>query len=199
MRISFYILMIVIVTSCTMIKPQVGGKSVYSNGKDKITLQQNENSAESSEITFSRVYIPSNSVGTILCQTNGEIIIEKYSTKLGTHQVDKARSSFLDVKKLQSLNKLYYFGGLFILLGIAAIALKSYLPFLGIKVPILCIGVGIMLCMLPSALSDTSMKYAIFGVCCLLAFAMAKKYTPTSSSETKIQMSENTNNERKEN
>lgn len=198
MRISLYILAIILCVSCSMIKPQVGGKSVYTNGKEKITLQQNENSAEPSEITFSRVYIPSNTVGKVFCETNGEIIIERYSSKLGTHQVDKARHSFLDVKKLQSLNKLYYFGCFFILLGIAAIALKGYLPFLGIKVPILCIGIGIMLCMLPSALSDTSMKYAIFGVCVVLAFAMAKKYNTNTSSETKIQMSE-TNNETKGN
>ena len=181
-----------------MIKPQVGGKSIYTNGKAKITLQQNENSAEPSEVTISRVYVPSNSFGTLL-YTNGEIIFEKYTSKLGTHQTDKARHSFLDVKKLQSLNKLYYFGCFFILLGIAAIALKGYLPFLGIKVPILCIGIGIMLCMLPSALSDTSMKYAIFGVCVVLAFAMARKYNTNSLSDGTKNQNSDTNNETKGN
>ena len=48
--------------------------------------------------------------------------------------------------------------------------------------------------MLPSALSDTSMKYAIFGVMIFLAYMLAKKYS-TTSSEDKIQMSE-TNNEK---
>jgi len=159
----FITALIISLPACSAIKPQEGGKAVFSN--EKIVLQQNENSAEPSQVDFQK------------------ITVENYSTTLGTHQVDKARESIVSIKKLQSLNKLYWFGFFFILLGIAAIALKSYLPFLGIKVPMLSICIGVLLCMLPSALSNTGMRYAIMGVGFFAAYVIGRKYTISESNQ----------------
>ena len=72
------------------------------------------------------------------------------------------------------------------LLGIGLMVAKAYFP-IGIKVPLLSICVGAVLCLIPSAMSDPVCRWGIVGIGIVVAFIVGRKFeiSTTSTTETK--------------
>lgn len=100
--------------------------------------------------------------------------------KLARSQEDYLSKAKGEAVKIEATAKnerlLYWFGGGFVLLGLLCIAFKNWLPFVGIKLPVLSIGLGVCLMLLPLAMQDVLFRLAILGVCGFVVYALARKY-----------------------
>ena len=165
--------------------PQKGGIATLTNGA--LSVSQPENSAGETSIVYERELMP---LYMVMSNTNALVLRETYRTVFGEHQTDEARANYGSVQKLavnlKSLSVLYYIGGFFMLLGIGLMVAKAYFP-IGIKVPLLSICVGAVLCLIPSAMSDPVCRWGIVGIGIVVAFIVGRKFeiSTTSTTETK--------------
>lgn len=106
--------------------------------------------------------------------------VSEVHVKLAKNQKDYVRQGQAEAVKIQANREnerlLYWFGGGFVLLGLLCIAFKNWLPFIGIKLPVLSIGLGVCLMLLPLAMQDVLFRLAILGVCGFVVYALARKY-----------------------
>lgn len=106
--------------------------------------------------------------------------VSEVHVKLAKNQKDYVRQGQAEAIKIQANREnerlLYWFGGGFVLLGLLCIAFKNWLPFIGIKLPVLSIGLGVCLMLLPLAMQDVLFRLAILGVCGFVVYALARKY-----------------------
>ena len=104
-------------------------------------------------------------------------------TSLGTHQEDVARKAWGEVQmvaeKVKHLKILYWFGAFFMLLGILMAIAQKYIQ-VGIKVVLGSIFLGVVLCLIPSAMVDTTSRLGIFAVIGLYLFVLGKSFTSTN-------------------
>jgi hypothetical protein len=164
--------------------PQKGGIATLTNGA--LSVSQPENSAGETSVVYEREMIP---IYMVMTNTNALVLRETYKTVFGEHQADEARANYGSVQKLavnlKSLSSLYYIGGFFMLLGVGLMVLKTYFP-IGIKVPLLSICMGAVLCLIPSAMSDSVCRWGIVGIGIVVAFIVGRKFeiSTTSTTET---------------
>ena len=164
--------------------PQKGGVATLTNGA--LSVSQPENSAGETSVVYERELLP---VYIVMTNTNALVLRETYRTVFGEHQADEARANYGSVQKLavnlKSLSSLYYIGGFFMLLGIGLMIAKTYFP-IGIKVPLLSICMGAVLCLIPSAMSDPVCRWGIVGIGIVVAFIVGRKFeiSTTSTTET---------------
>jgi hypothetical protein len=104
-------------------------------------------------------------------------------TSLGTHQEDVARQAWGEVQmvaeKVKHLKILYWFGAFFMLLGVMMAIMQKYVP-VGLKVVLGSIFLGVILCLIPSAMVDTTSRLGIFAVIGLYLFVLGKSFTSTN-------------------
>ena len=167
MRIgSFFVLVCVfLVAGCVGLKvaePQKGGEAALVG---MMNVRQPENSSGVTVVEYERDILTnivdgwaglSNQVF-----SNCFVLRERMKTEFSGHQADEARSGFAKAQgiaaKLSGMGDLRMAGAGFIFLGIVLAVLKKYFP-VGIKVVFLCIGVGVVLCLLPALAVSESMQ-----------------------------------------
>jgi len=139
--------------------------------KTRTVITQPENSAEPTTFNFAMT-------------NTAEMTNVSIQTVLGTQQKDVARSAWGEVQiaaeKIKHLKILYWFGAFFMLLGVLMAIAQKYVP-VGIKVVLGSIFLGVILCLIPSAMVDTTSRLGIFAVIGLSLFVMGKSFSSTTT------------------
>ena len=138
--------------------------------KTRTIITQPENAAEPTTFNFSMT-------------NTAEMTNVSIQTVLGTQQKDVARSAWGEVQmaaeKVKHLKILYWFGAFFMLLGVMMAIMQKYVP-VGLKVVLGSIFLGVILCLIPSAMVDTTSRLGIFSVIGLYLFVLGKSFTSTN-------------------
>ena len=152
-------------SSALLPSAQKGGTVKIS--KTRTVITQPANSKEPTTFSFAMT-------------NTAEVTNVSIQTSLGTHQEDVARKAWGEVQiaaeKIGHLKILYWFGAFFMLLGVLMAIAQKYVP-VGIKVVLGSIFLGVILCLIPSAMVDTTSRLGIFSVIGLYLFVLGKSFT----------------------
>ena len=177
--------------SCTGInvaKPQKGGSASVklTRTAPTITITQPENSDSPSKATYERKILPVN-------ETNFIVLSEKYTTELGQHQSDEARSGFAGVQKtaavLKSQSPIMYAGIVLIVAAIAMSYFQAKFPLVfapGLKIIALTFLTGLCLVILPAMTQDKTVLILamLAGAGIITAYIFAKPLSSKTTTET---------------
>lgn len=183
--------------SCTGInvaKPQKGGSASVklSQNTPTINLTQPENSETPSKATYERRILP-------VTETNFIVLAERYTTELGSHQADEARTGFASVQKtaavLKSQSPIMYAGIVLIIAAIAMSYFQAKFPLVfapGLKIIALTFITGLCLTILPAMTQDKTILILamLAGAGIITAYIFAKPLSAKTSSTN----TESTNN-----
>ena len=187
-------------TACStkVASPQKGGSATISLSETAQTLKvaQPENSQRPTVATFEREIVPTEAL-----PTNWTTVRERYSTTLGEHQTDEARSGFAAVQKtaavLKAQSPIMYAGLALIIISLAMSYFQAKFPAVfapGIKIIALTFMTGLILTILPSMTSDRGVltMALLGGAGVIISFILAKSFQNKQSAE--VTSSGTTNN-----
>lgn len=195
----FCVVSICILMSCSgcetslssVAKPQRGGEASMdlSPSSPAVVVKQPENSQSETVATYEREVVPIES----LVSTNWLKVRERYTTSLGTHQKDEARSGFAAVQKtaavLRSQSPIMYAGLLLIVASLAMSYFQAKFPAVfspGLKLIALTFLTGLCLLVLPSLTQDkTVLTMSLFaGAGMVVFFVLAKNFSSEKSDKS---------------
>lgn len=183
--LTFFLISLTV--SCTGIKvakPQKGGSASVrlAQSAPTITISQPENSESPSKATYERRIIPAD--------TNfGIFLTEKYTTELGQHQSDEARTGFAAVQKtaaiLKSQSPIMYVGLVLIVCSLAMSYFQAKFPAVfapGLKVIALTFLTGLCLSVLPALVQNKT--FLIFSLLAGIGIVFGYIYSKNFSGKT---------------
>ena len=182
-------------------KPQRGGEAsaVLSPSAPAITILQPENSQAPTTATYERDIIPIaapskvNTNYSIFDTTNWMVVRDRYTTSLGAHQSDDARSGYTGVQKtaaiLRAQSPIMYAGIALIIIALAMSYFQARYPLVftpGIKVIALTFLTGLCLMILPAMTQNKTILIMalLSGSGIVVAYILAKQFSTQNNSTT---------------